>query len=255
MIANYHTHTWRCNHASGTEEEYVQAAVQRGLQVLGFADHAPYCFPDGYYSGFRMKPEETANYASHLLKLREKYASRIDIRVGVEMEYYPAFFSDTVLMLCDSQVEYLILGQHFVGNEIGEPYSGKATTDEALLQRYCHQVMDAMNTGLFTYVAHPDVFHFVGDPAVYEKHFRPLCREARACGIPLEINLLGLNESRHYPTPLFWNIAAEEGCTAILGCDAHTPEALLDVETEIRARKMAKDIGIKMVDSVPLRHI
>ena len=31
MIANYHTHTPRCNHAVGTEEEYVQAAIQRGL--------------------------------------------------------------------------------------------------------------------------------------------------------------------------------------------------------------------------------
>mgnify|MGYP002536991270 CR=1 FL=1 len=26
MIANYHTHTWRCMHASGTEREYVEKA-------------------------------------------------------------------------------------------------------------------------------------------------------------------------------------------------------------------------------------
>ena len=54
MIANYHTHTARCHHASGTEEEYIQAAIESGLRVLGFSDHTPYPFPEGYYSKMRM---------------------------------------------------------------------------------------------------------------------------------------------------------------------------------------------------------
>ncbi len=255
MIANYHTHTTRCNHAQGTEEAYVQAAIQRGLKTLGFSDHAPYCFPEGYYSGFRMKPEQTADYASAILDLRGQYRSQIDIHLGAEMEYYPAYFTDTVSMLKDNQVEYLILGQHFMGNEIGETPSSTPTEDEERLKRYCCQLMDAMNTGLFTYLAHPDVFRFVGDPAVYHKHTRELCREANACGMPLEINLLGLCEDRHYPNLRFWKIAAEEGCKAILGCDAHKPEALLDIETEKRAHELAKQVGIPIVDSVALRHI
>lgn len=256
MIANYHTHTPRCNHAVGTEEEYVQAAIQRGMKTLGFADHAPCCgFPDGYYSGFRMKPEQTPEYASAILNLRERYRGQIKLYPGVEMEYYPAHFHDTLSLLRDSGVEYMILGQHFIGNEVGEPYSGKATEDEDRLKRYCHQVMDGMNTGLFTYVAHPDVFQFVGDSAVYQKHFRELCREARSCGMPLEINLLGLMEDRHYPNPLFWQAAAEEGCDAILGCDAHKPEALLDVETAQRALALAAQWGINVLETAELKLI
>ena len=54
MIANYHTHTWRCNHATGQEEEYVLTAVEQGFQILGFSDHAPYLFPEGYHSWVRM---------------------------------------------------------------------------------------------------------------------------------------------------------------------------------------------------------
>ena len=27
MIANYHTHTWRCSHAAGSEREYVEQAI------------------------------------------------------------------------------------------------------------------------------------------------------------------------------------------------------------------------------------
>lgn len=255
MIANYHTHTWRCNHAQGSEEEYVQAAIQRGLKTLGFADHAPYCFPDGYYSTFRMKPEQTADYTSVILGLRDRYRDQIDIHVGVEMEYYPAYFDDTVSMLRDNGVEYLILGQHFMGNEIGELPSSTPTEDEARLSRYCHQLMDAINTGKFSYLAHPDMFRFVGDPTVYRKHIRALCREANACGLPLEINLLGLSEDRHYPNPLFWQIAAEEGSKAVLGCDAHKAAALLDTATETRALEMAARLGLQVVETVLLRRI
>ena len=56
MIANYHTHTHRCNHAIGREEDYVKEALKAGLQILGWADHTPYLFPNGYYSHFRMRP-------------------------------------------------------------------------------------------------------------------------------------------------------------------------------------------------------
>lgn len=54
MIANYHTHTPRCNHAQGSEQEYVDAALSAGLKILGFSDHTPYFFPGDYYSTFRM---------------------------------------------------------------------------------------------------------------------------------------------------------------------------------------------------------
>ena len=39
MIANYHTHTWRCHHADGTEREYVENAIAAGIKILGFSDH------------------------------------------------------------------------------------------------------------------------------------------------------------------------------------------------------------------------
>ena len=40
MIANYHTHTHRCNHAIGREEDYVREALKAGLKILGWADRA-----------------------------------------------------------------------------------------------------------------------------------------------------------------------------------------------------------------------
>ena len=87
-----HTHTFRCGHASGTEREYIENAIAAGFDTLGFSDHAPYVFRDGYYSGFRMRPELQEDYVTTLLALREEYKGKIDIKIGYEAEYYPEFF-------------------------------------------------------------------------------------------------------------------------------------------------------------------
>ncbi len=255
MTANYHTHTWRCNHAVGTEEGYVGAAINAGMKILGFSDHTPYLFPGDYYSNFRMKPDQLAGYAETVLDLREKYADQIEIHLGVECEFYPKHFADTLSFLRDHQVEYLILGQHFIGNEYDSIYSGRTTTREEDLRSYCHQSMEAMNTGLFTYFAHPDLHHFQGNVRFYREQVRALCREAKSCGMPLELNLLGIREDKWYPNPLFWEVAGEENCQVIIGCDAHAESALDHPKAMTEARKLINAYGLKVIDTVELRSI
>lgn len=255
MIANYHTHTPRCNHAVGTEKEYAEAACQAGLQILGFADHGPYIFPGDYYSHHRMRPQELPDYVEKVLALRKEYAGRMEIHLGAEMEYYPHLFADTVSMLRDGGIEYMLLGQHWLGDEMGEPYVGRPTESVHDLKRYCDQAIDGMQTGLFSYLAHPDVLNFTGDTGVYLEQMVRLCREAKGCGLPLEWNLLGMQTGRNYPNIRFWELAAQEGCDCILGRDAHDPRALLDSDTEAQALKCIHALGLKLLDTVPLRRI
>ena len=92
MLHNYHTHTFRNHHAVGTEREYIEAAIAGGYQTLGFSEHAPYRFPDGYISYFHMFPEDLENYIQTLLALKAEYAGRIEILIGYEAEFYPRFF-------------------------------------------------------------------------------------------------------------------------------------------------------------------
>lgn len=255
MIANYHTHTWRCNHAAGREEVYVQRALERNFEILGFSDHTPYCFPEGYVSGFRMRMDQLQDYCNLVRLLQKKYAGQIEIPLGVEMEYYPAFFFRMLPVLQDAGIEYMLLGQHFVGNEMGEHYSGRATAEESILARYCAQAMDGMQMGLFTYLAHPDLIHFKGEDKVYRPHMRRLCAEAKSCRIPLEVNILGSWSGRNYPNPVFWELAAEEGCDVVLGCDAHAPEHLLKEDTEQELLNMIRHYGLNLLEKVPLQKI
>ena len=58
MIQSLHNHTTRCHHATGTEEEYVLAAIAGGLESFGFSDHAPQHYPGDYVSRVRMLPQQ-----------------------------------------------------------------------------------------------------------------------------------------------------------------------------------------------------
>lgn len=255
MKANYHTHTWRCGHAKGTEREYVEAAIARGIEILGFSDHSPYPFPWYHHSFIRMRCDQLADYTETVTGLRNEFRGTIDIKLGVEAEYYPAYFSQLRSMLSDHGVAYMILGQHYLDNEILSHYSGKATSDSKHLEQYCRQCRDAMQTGLFSYFAHPDLIRFTGDDAIYTRHIRQLCREAKDCGIPLEINLLGIEANKHYPNRRFWEIAAEEGCHVILGCDTHNPAALLDHASEEKALTLIGELGLVLIPELELRAI
>ena len=253
MIANYHTHTPRCRHATGYEVEYVRNAVDRGLKIFGFSDHTPQYFQGNYYSFMRMYPHELHGYCRTVRKLRDRFSGQIQIHLGVESEYYPSTWKEMLPRLRDAGIEYMILGQHWLGNEQNEHGSGGATADEALLKRYCHQVMEGLDTGKFTYLAHPDLFNFVGDRDIYRRHMRELCRFARQADIPLEINLLGLTSGRHYPSHEFFALAAEEGCKVILGLDAHAPAHVLDPVPEQKALEIVRHFGLQLLDTVELR--
>ncbi len=255
MLYNYHTHTTRCGHAFGTEREYAEAALKAGLKTLGFSDHTAYDFLGRPLRDrpMRMKPEELPEYADTIRSLAKEYAGRIEIELGVEAEYYPTYFSRLLEILRESGIRYMILGQHYIGDEIGEPYCGRETTDESILDRYVSQSIEALETGLFTYFAHPDLINYVGDREVYGREMEKLCRKALETGTPLEINLLGLAGGRHYPNPDVWKIAAKVGNEVVLGTDAHRPEQLLDKTAEARALRMVKELGLHLLEKPLLR--
>ena len=241
---NLHTHTVRCHHAVGEDREYIEAAIEAGMTALGFADHCPQFFPvSDYYSHFRMHPEQAVEYAESIRALKKEYAADIRILLGFEAEYYPETFEKLMDFIRPLQLDYLIMGQHFVGNEYDEGsfYAASQGKNEAYLAQYVSQVKEGLLTGAFTYLAHPDCVWYSGDPENYNRQMGELCRFTKEHDIPLEYNLLGLTKQRNYPTPAFWDIVAATGNKAVIGWDAHDPQMLLD--------RTAHDIAISRLAS------
>ena len=251
MKTNYHTHTHRCNHAEPGERRYIEAALKEGFRIFGFADHVPQPYTD-FRSGMRIQPEETADYVNILTSLKDEYRGEIDIHIGFEAEYFPTLFRDLLRMLEPYPYEYLILGQHFLDHEKGGTYVAIPCDREAGLAHYVDQCAEALNTGAFSCFAHPDVFRFTGDEKIYRTQMRRLCREAKACGVPLEYNLLGYGTKRHYPSPIFWEEAAVVGNKVILGWDAHAPSWLEQPWLETQADAFLKSLGLKRIETLTL---
>ena len=250
MIANYHSHTFRCHHATGTQREFVETAIQAGYKVFGFSDHTPYPFGSGYVSPFRMLPEDLEGYVRETLDLKKEYQDDITIRLGLEAEYYPRYF-EALLRLCEPYpFEYFLLGQHATDNEEDGAFSGHATDDETVLIKYCRQVCSGLDTGKFLYLAHPDLVYFTGDPSVYDRYMRDLCRKLKALGVPAEINFLGLHEGRNYPNPAFWKIAGEEKVDVILGADAHHREHVYQPGIEQKALDIVRQNGLHLLNDL-----
>jgi len=257
MIANYHVHTSRCRHAIGTDEEYIQKAIAEGIKILGFSDHAPYIYPDGYESYYKMTPEESPEYFSSLRALKEKYRDKIEIHIGYEAEYYSDLWERTLAFWKSTNPpEYLLLGQHFISHEYASReeliHSQTGTDRPEMLKKYADDVIAGLNTKRFTYLAHPDVVNFRGDLDLYRQEMTRIIKEATRLDIPLEVNMLGLYEKRNYPNEAFWEIAAKYEPRVILGFDAHEPYRVADKEEIAATLRFTDKYKLNVIDEIKL---
>ncbi|MBP3308863.1 MAG: histidinol-phosphatase [Clostridia bacterium] len=257
MKYSYHNHTPLCQHAFGTPEEYVREAISAGLLFFGFSCHAPHHFSDGYVSPIRMREEQLPEYADTVLSLRHKYRDYINIGLGLEYELYRPTFNEDIAYYRSAGIEYLLLGQHFTDDEtLPTSFNSYHETDSAEgLSAYTDTVIEAMSTGLISYVAHPDCFFFSGDERLYLAEADRLILASKKYGVPLEVNAFGHSRGRHYPRVGFWERAAALGADCVIGIDAHTPERVY-IEKEIASTRAFLDtLGITPLDRIPLRKI
>ena len=123
---------------------------------------------------------------------------------------------------------------------------------KSYLQDYLNQVTEALDSGLFTYLAHPDLPDYDGgDSKAYEKFALDLCEACKKRDIPIELNLLGLKTGRHYPNPEFFRVAGALQNKVILGYDAHRTEDF-SIPTLQRAHAMVEKYNLNLIDDVEL---
>lgn len=260
VLANYHTHTPRCHHATGNEEEYIATALRSGYQILGFSDHAPWPYGGGFVSNCRMLPAQLEGYVSTVRALAQRYAGQLRILCGLEAEYIPAHMDWLREQIACYSLDYVILGNHFDRSEVTGLYFGACTKPEDL-EAYADTAIEAMSTGIYCCLAHPDLCfsRYPQFDAAAEKSMRRVCAAAARLNIPLEYNLLGetrrLTEDHTqdlgYTTPQFWRIAAEYPVRAIIGCDAHTPAGLGHAAHIREVAAQLRGMGITVLDTLP----
>ena len=234
MILNdkdiFHIHTYRCGHAENiSDEEYIKAAIQCGANSIWFSDHAP--FPGDPFQG-RMKYDELGEYFCSILELRHKYRNAIDVRIGLETEYFPSFDREGYYqkLKTSPHLDFLLLGQHMAEDperKTGYTFAwdeGKLDTEEYLALG--NAIVQGIQSGHFDAVAHPDrIFRRCRTwTSAMEQVSSKIIHAAYTQGMPLELNINSVNMKYQYWLE-FWQLA--EANTRIIGLDAHGKDELL----------------------------
>ncbi|MDY2888703.1 MAG: HAD hydrolase-like protein [Candidatus Caccosoma sp.] len=250
---NYHTHTSRCGHAIGSDEEYVIEAIKAGYQTLGFSDHV-------------MIPTLSRNdeYFESISLLKEKYKNQIDIKIALEVEYYPAYLDYYKSLLDSKRVDYFVFGNH--GTMLTNEKVGRESQisfidpfdDDSYLDLYYETLKKAVETKMFKYIAHPDVF-LKGYEKWDEKAINLTHKIAKLLkdnDLYAELSGSGYRSRKRvlyngkelpaYPFYEFFKILKEYDLKFVLGCDAHSPSQLDDDAVKYIC-SMAKELQLNIV--------
>lgn len=255
-MVDFHSHTYLCEHATGTPEEYIDSAIQKGIKVFGFSDHAP--LPDNLRDGITMYVHQTEEYIELISKLRNQYKEQIDIKIGFEVDY-PLHNTFEKKYLTDERLDYLIGSCHFIEDwpfdhpDFIEKYE-KYGVDNVYKTYYQH-LAEMVSSGYFNIVGHFDLVKKFGHRSSVDfndeivKISKLVCKNNMA----VEINTAGLRKpvKEMYPSEQILKILYKENVPVTLGSDSHTPqEVAADFD---KAIELIKKIGYRKVSAFSKR--
>ena len=158
-----------------------------------------------------------------------------------------------------TSLDYLILGNHYDHDDEHGFYFGHTRTAEQI-RRYVDSAVKGMETGMFAYLAHPDLFmRDYGRPldADGRAAAKELCQACKALNMPMEYNLHDrflspITHRKSYPDADFFDIVRQEGVRVLIGLDAHEPEEIRNPAQWDRAMKELEPFGALREDHLEL---
>jgi len=231
-VPDYHMHTPRCNHATGTVLEYAEAAIAAGLTEIGMSDHSP--MPGGFDKAWRMDRTELTQYLDEVEQVRDLLSDRLTIRIGLEADFHPGTEAWVEEMIASYDWDYVIGSVHYIGDwgfdnpdciQIWDTWN----IDDAYIA-YFELVAQSAASGMFDIIGHPDLIKKFGhraslnNTAVHQVE-EAMLQAVLKSGAALEISSAGLRKpvAEIYPHHRIVGRAAELGIPFAFGSDAHAP--------------------------------
>lgn len=237
-------------HATGTIEDYIITAIDRGIKELGFSDHAPIPLPQR--EGITMSPEQTEGYITSLLDYKEEYSNQIAIKIGFEVDY-PIFDIFDKKYFDDRRMDYMIGSCHFIGewpfdhSDHIEEYDRRDINE--IYNEYFDIVLELAGSGLFDIVGHFDLVKKFGHRAEFDFNdkIEMIAAELSRQDTAVEINTSGLLKpvKEMYPSDEIIKILFNKNVPVTIGADTHSAD-LVDYGIETAIEKIKK-IGYRKI--------
>lgn len=228
-MRDYHVHTSLCKHASGEMEEYVLAAIEKGLPEICFTDHIP--LPNGEDPEHRMQKEEMETYLENIAILNRKYRE-ISVLAGIEADYVDGYETYLKEYFAGYHFDMIIMSIHFIKHWQNEQWVFNFEYSETTIQSQYHDYFQAMikgiETGLFDVVGHLDLIKRPGFPVLDTNHddVEKVLDAVKKNNMCIELNTSGLRKpiSEIYPTQEIIKMAIKKEIPFTMASDAHKPE-------------------------------
>jgi histidinol-phosphatase (PHP family) len=152
-MIDYHTHSILSD-GQNTYEEMILTGIEKGLEEIGLTDHV--CLK---MVPWAVSPVDLPVMTAQIIELREKYSSRIKVRYGIEMDYFPGREDEIESVINSLPLDYVIGSVHFIGDwnfDGDHSLYGKWSNDE-LYNIYFELVQLAARSHLFDIIGHIDV--------------------------------------------------------------------------------------------------
>jgi histidinol-phosphatase (PHP family) len=230
LLYESHCHTPLCKHAFGEPDEYAAVALARGFKGITFTCHCP--LPGGFSANVRMAPEQFDDYVAMIAATREAFAGRLDVRLGLESDYYPGVEPWLEELHSRVPLSHVLGSVHYqVGDYRKLFYTGDVHSYQEL---YFEHLALSAESGLFDTLAHPDLIKNES-PADWDfKRIRPHLERAldriAATGVAMELNTSGVLKAlpQMNPSPAQLSLMCERGIPVVIGADAHVPQRVGD---------------------------
>jgi histidinol-phosphatase (PHP family) len=250
---DYHTHHERCGHARGNIRDYIEAAIDKGLNMVGISDHSPYFSSeeDQLLPHISMGKSQFPVYISEVLKLKQEYNGRIEVMLGVESDFFPEQVENYRRCFDPYPFDFIIGSVHHVdGISIfhKERWEGLSMKEkQQTKENYYHLIEQSARSGMFQILGHIDAmkgfypsFSSIQTAAV-EHTLKVIAEEM----VAIEVNTSGKTKDcgGWYPANEILERALFYGVHVTFGSDAHDPERV--GEDFDLVEKQLREIGFK----------
>jgi len=223
LFYDSHMHTPLCKHAWGEPEEYAQQAVKAGLKGIIFTCHCP--MPNGFWPTVRMAESEFDTYVAIVQRAADAFKGKLDIRLGIESEYYPGCEEYIAALHQRADFHYVLGAVHWQAKEYLNKF--ETGTIENFRRTYFDHLAKSAESGLYDCLAHPDlVKNYHPDSwcfAIVKNTVSTALDRIAATGVAMELNTSGLNKSYSEMNPglEMLRMMADRKIPVVLGSDSH----------------------------------
>ena len=230
-----HVHSAYSKHSSGSIEQVIISAIDKGISILTITDHAPF-FLD---STNRLRKDEICDYKENILSLKEKYFNKIKVLLGLECDYFENCFDYNQEIIDFIKPDYIIGSIHYIPgvNRNINVWDLDKINNPQVFCSYFDQVKALIKSNQFDSIGHPDILLRVINSDVLQKYHCEIMDLLTESKLAYELNTSGLRKSKYNPTtnleyfgewsyPCLSNIqyGVENKIDFVIGSDAHTPE-------------------------------